>query len=278
MPRIAVGIEYDGAAYAGWQSQRGPATIQQHLEAALSVVAGDAFAIVGAGRTDAGVHARAQVAHFDTPVTRTSRSWILGANTNLPDDISVRWACEVPEHFHARYSALSRCYRYCILNRPFRSGLNRGRTAFVYQPVQLQPMRAAAAHLIGLHDFSSFRAAECQAKSPVRNLFALRLAQQGDFIVIEVQANAFLQHMVRNIAGLLLAVGRGDRPAEWALEVLAARDRRCNAATAPPGGLYFWSVQYPPVFGLPDDSAMMRSPVGCPGDFLDQVDQTHVMV
>ena len=278
MPRIAVGIEYDGTAYAGWQSQRELATLQQHIESALSVVAGKATAIVGAGRTDAGVHARAQVAHFDTDVARSSRGWILGANTNLPDDIALRWAVDVPDHFHARYSALSRCYRYCILNRPFRSGLNRGRAAFVYQPLHLPAMREAAAHLIGLHDFSSFRAAECQAKSPVRNVHALRLAQSGEFIVMEVRANAFLQHMVRNIAGLLLAVGRGDRSPEWALEVLAARDRRCNAATAPPGGLYFWSVQYPPVFGLPDDSAMMQSPVGCPGDFFDQVDQTHVMV
>lgn len=271
MPRIAVGVEYDGCCFAGWQSQQGLATVQDRIESALTRVADVPVQVVGAGRTDAGVHARGQVAHFDVDVQRTERSWVLGANSHLPAGIALRWAREVPGHFHARYTAQSRTYRYCILNRASRPALAAGRVAFVHRPLLLAPMQQAAQMLLGDHDFSAFRSAECQAASPVRSLQLLRIARIGQFVVLEVRANAFLHHMVRNIAGLLIAVGQGDRPPESAAAVLASRDRRLNAATAPAAGLYMWAVQYPPVFELPDDSDMMPSPAGCPGDLLDQV-------
>ncbi len=271
MPRIAVGVEYDGSSFSGWQSQRVLTTVQDSLEAALSRVADCPVKVVGAGRTDAGVHARGQVAHFDVDVQRSPRSWVLGTNNYLPAGIALRWAREVPEHFHARYSAESRVYRYCILNRWSRPGLAASRVSFVHRPLELAPMQQAAACLVGEHDFSAFRASECQAKSPIRRLSSLRLAQSGELIVFEVRANAFLHHMVRNIAGMLIAVGQGDRQPDWAAQVLASRDRKLNAATAPAGGLYFWAARYPAVFGLPDDSDMMQGPAGCPGDLLDQV-------
>ena len=268
MPRIAVGVEYDGLRLAGWQSQRDLPTVQGHLEAALSRIADAPVAVVGAGRTDAGVHGRGQVAHFDTEARRTPRSWVLGANTHLPPGIALRWAQAVPEHFHARYSALSRCYRYVILNRLTRPGLAAGRVSFFYRPLDVERMQAAVPHLIGVHDFSAFRSSECQAKSPVRNLMSLSVQRKGEFIVMEVRANAFLHHMVRNIAGMLVAVGQGDRDPSWAAEVLAGRDRRLNGVTAPADGLYFWSVQYPDNFGLPDDSDMIPPPAGCPADLM----------
>ena len=278
MPRIAVGIEYDGTTLTGWQAQRDLPSVQQHLEQALSQVAGAPVQVTGAGRTDAGVHARGQVAHFDTDALRTDRSWVLGANSHLPPCIALRWAREVPGHFHARYSALSRSYRYVILNRPQRPGLCAGQVAFMHRPLQLQPMREAAALLIGEHDFSAFRSSECQARSPVRRLQALDLVQRGQFIIVQVRANAFLHHMVRNLVGLLAAVGRGEHPPDWARQVLQGRDRTRSAATAPAAGLYLWQVAFPAVFGLPDDSAIMPSPVGCPADLFDQVEPAHVMV
>ena len=268
MPRIAVGLEYDGSGFAGWQSQVDAPSVQQSLQSALSIVCNHSVEVVGAGRTDAGVHARAQVAHFETTATRTERALVLGANTNLPPGIAVQWARFVPDHFHARYSALARSYRYCILNRPVRSALACARTAFVYRPLQVEPMIEAARLLIGLHDFSAFRAAECQARTPVRDLQKLELQRVGDFIVLEVTANAFLHHMVRNIAGLLIHVGQGAAPPELAAQVLAGRNRRLAPATAPAAGLYLWRVHYPVVFGLPDDSDIMRSPAGCPADLM----------
>jgi tRNA pseudouridine38-40 synthase len=180
----------------------------------------------------------------------------------------MRWARYVPEHFHARYSAEARTYRYCILNRPVRSALAAGRAAFHFRPLEVAAMREAARALVGSHDFSSFRAAECQARSPLRNLSALRVERCGDFVLLEVTANAFLHHMVRNIAGLLIHVGAGEAPASRAAEVLAARDRRIAPATAPAAGLYFWRVQYPAVFGLPDDSDIIPDPAGCPADLM----------
>ena len=241
MPRIAVALEYDGAQFAGWQTQQaGVSSVQETAEAAFSRIADEPVSLVCAGRTDAGVHAVGQVAHFDTKALRGERGWVLGANSNLPDSVSVRWARAVPGHFHARYSAEARTYRYFVLNRLGRSALAMHRATLVYRPLDVERMRAAAGLLLGEHDFSAFRAAECQARSPIRRLAALNVERQGDRVVIEATANAFLQHMVRNLVGLLLEVGIGKAPPEWAAEVLASRDRTRNAATAPASGLYFW--------------------------------------
>jgi tRNA pseudouridine38-40 synthase len=255
MPRIAVGIEYDGGGFAGWQSQQALRTVQQTLESALGAVAAQPVSLVAAGRTDAGVHARAQVAHFDTAAERTPRSWLLGANSELPADLALQWAQPVPAHFHARYCAEARVYRYLILNRTARSALHAARTAWVTRTLDAAAMAEAAAQLVGEHDFSAFRAAECQAKSPIRRLTGLDVARRGDWVVIEAVANAFLHHMVRNIAGLLIAVGRGDQPPGWARTVLEGRDRTRGAATAPAAGLYLWEVRYPAAFGLPVPAA-----------------------
>ena len=251
MARIAVGVEYDGAAFAGWQSQAALRTVQQVTEQAFSRIADEPVALVCAGRTDAGVHARGQVAHFDTRAARSSRSWVLGANSELPPDVSVAWTVPVPDHFHARYSALSRTYRYVVLNRLARSALEARRAAWIHRPLDAERMREAALPLMGEHDFSAFRSSECQAKSPVRRLTRLIVERRGDWVSIEATANAFLHHMMRNIAGLLIAVGRHDAPAAWAREVLEGRDRTRNAATAPAAGLYLVSVAYPVAFGLP---------------------------
>jgi tRNA pseudouridine38-40 synthase len=251
MYRIAVGIEYDGSAFAGWQSQQSLRTVQRTLEGALGAVAAQPVSLVAAGRTDAGVHARAQVAHFDSEAERSPRSWLLGTNSELPADVALQWAQPVPAHFHARYSAAARVYRYLILNRTARSALHAARAAWVTRTLDTEAMSAAAAELVGEHDFSAFRAAECQAKSPIRRLTGLAVARRGDWIVIEAVANAFLHHMVRNIAGLLIAVGKGDQPAGWARVVLEGRDRTRGAATAPAAGLYLWEVRYPAAFGLP---------------------------
>ncbi len=260
MARIAVGIEYDGTAYAGWQSQPAAPSIQQVAERALSYVADAPVALVCAGRTDAGVHALGQVAHFDTAAERAMRSWVLGANSELPPDVCLTWARAVPEHFHARFSAEARCYRYLVLNRATRPALDARRAAWVHRPLDERAMQAAAAHLTGEHDFSAFRAAECQAKSPVRRLMRLAVERRGDWLVIEAEANAFLHHMVRNLAGLLIHVGRGDAAPAWAAEVLAGRDRTRAPATAPAAGLYFAGVRYAPAFGLPSQGRQGGTP------------------
>ncbi|GAC1699088.1 MAG: tRNA pseudouridine(38-40) synthase TruA [Steroidobacteraceae bacterium] len=249
--RIAVGIEYDGSGYAGWQSQPGTPTIQSAVEKALSVIAGGPVSLTCAGRTDAGVHAWGQVAHFDTGASRAMRSWVLGANSELPKDLSVSWALPVPAHFHARYSATARTYRYVILNRGVRSALLAARATWIHQPLDDAAMARAAQALEGEHDFSAFRSSACQAKSPVRHLERLRVERHADFVFIEATANAFLHHMVRNIAGLLISVGKGEQPPQRAREVLTGRDRRLGAATAPAAGLYLLAVRYPAAFGLP---------------------------
>jgi tRNA pseudouridine38-40 synthase len=249
--RMAICIEYDGSGYSGWQTQQSLPTIQSLVESALSGVAAEPVEVICAGRTDAGVHARWQIAHFDTNVTRPMRGWVMGANTELPRDISLVWARPVPLHFHARYSAEARTYRYLILNRPSRSALAEKRAAFIYKPLDHVRMAEAAVHLCGHFDFSAFRSSECQSNSPIRRVEQLTVERQGDWVVIEATANAFLHHMMRNIAGLLIEVGRGEAPPSWAREVLEGRDRTRGAPTAPADGLYFWDVRYPDAFNLP---------------------------
>jgi len=250
--RIALGLEYDGSAFKGWQIQQaGVRTVQSCLERALSKVADHPVSVICAGRTDAGVHASGQVVHFDSPARRSDYAWLMGGNTNLPDDISITWAQVVPEDFHARFSALARRYRYTILNRPCRSALHRQRATWHYKPLDAERMQAAAACLRGEHDFTSFRAVGCQSHSPYRHVFDLTVERHGEFVVIDIEANAFLHHMVRNVAGVLMAIGSGDRPAEWTQELLAVRDRTQAGVTAPPDGLYLLAVRYGDVFGLP---------------------------
>jgi len=257
MGRIAVGIEYDGAAFHGWQRQPHSSSVQAILEEALSRVADCPVELTCAGRTDAGVHARAQIAHFDTAAQRAERAWLLGTNAALPSTVNLRWVVPVAEDFHARFSALRRCYRYLLLNRPTRSALAAGRALIVHRPLDLAAMRRSAADLLGEHDFSAFRAIECQARSPIRRIEQLEIERRGAWLTIEVTANAFLHHMVRNIVGTLLAVGRGDAPVGRAREQLESRQRATGEATAAAHGLYLWRVDYPPQFGLPDDSAMI---------------------
>ncbi len=203
------------------------------------------------------MHARAQIAHFDTTALRSAQAWVLGANTHLPPDISLIWACAVPGHFHARYSATSRTYRYLILNRRARSALAAGRVLVVPAPLDVVRMREAAAFLLGEQDFSAFRAAECQSHSPVRIVHSLQIERQGDWISVDITANAFLHHMVRNVVGLLVAIGAGRVPSEHARALQASRMRDAHVVTVPAAGLYLWAVEYPAPFGLPVDSAMM---------------------
>lgn len=253
MARIALGIEYDGTRYAGWQSQTHASGIQAVIESALARVADHPVELMAAGRTDAGVHAAMQIAHFDTHAERSERGWTLGANTYLPSDISVQWARPVPESFHSRYSALARTYRYFILNRPARSALAVNRVCWIREPLAADRMHAAAQALVGEHDFSSFRGAECQSPTPIRRLFSIDVQRTLEIVVIRVTANAFLHHMVRNIAGVLIAVGSGARTVEWCGEVLAARDRTRGGVTAEAAGLYLWHVQYAEALGLPTE-------------------------
>lgn len=255
MARIAAGIEYDGRAYSGWQSQPGLDTLQETVQRAFARVADAPVDCTCAGRTDAGVHALAQVVHFDSDAARSERGWRLGANTYLPPDVSVTWVREVPAHFHARYAALARSYRYFIFNRDSRLALATGRATWERRPLDAARMHEAGQALLGEHDFSAFRAVECQAKSPVRRIERLAVTRRGECVLLDITANAFLHHMVRNIAGLLLSIGQGDSRPERVAEVLATRDRRQNAATAPPDGLYLADVRYPPEFGLPQSSA-----------------------
>ncbi len=250
--RIAMGVEYAGSDFHGWQRQEaGVRTVQDCVEQAVSEVADHALGIHCAGRTDAGVHALGQVIHFDTTASRPMRAWVLGTNVNLPQDVSVGWARQVNPDFHARFSATGRHYRYEILNRPTRSGLHRCHAVWSHRPLDEVRMQLAADTLVGTHDFSSYRALACQAKSPVRTLHYLKLSRRGEHVIMETGANAFLHHMVRNMAGVLMAIGRGDKEVGWAREILDLRDRRKSGVTAPPEGLYLTRVDYPAEFGLP---------------------------
>ncbi|MBI3574857.1 MAG: tRNA pseudouridine(38-40) synthase TruA [Gammaproteobacteria bacterium] len=249
--RIAAILEYDGSNFSGWQRQDRARSVQASVEDALSKVANEPIAVTVAGRTDAGVHALAQVIHFDTTAARNGHSWVRGAVSNLPDDVALLWADAADADFHARFSATGRRYHYVILNRPIRPTYLRGRVSWEYRSLDVGAMQKGAKHLLGEHDFSSFRSAECQAKSPVRELRALEVERHGEFVHIRVYANAFLQHMVRNIAGVLMDIGTGERKPGWAREVLEARDRTQGGVTAPPDGLYLTDIEYPEQFKIP---------------------------
>ena len=249
--RIALGLEYDGAAFCGWQTQPDGCAVQDALQRALSQVAGKNIETVCAGRTDAGVHELAQVVHFDVDVQRPPRAWIRGGNALLPDAIAVNWARAVNPEFHARFSATERRYVFWLLNRPQRPGLLRGRVGWFYRRLDERAMQQAAQCLIGNHDFSAFRAADCQAKTPVRTMRRLEICRRGDLVRFEFAADAFLQHMVRNIVGSLVYVGSGRQPAAWIGEVLGSRDRNRAAPTFAASGLYLAAVEYDASWELP---------------------------
>lgn len=251
MARVALGIEYDGSACRGWQHQSHARSVQGELERALAAVADHPVQLTAAGRTDAGVHALMQVAHFDTTAVRPEQAWVLGGSAEAPADLSVLWAREVPADFHARFSAIARTYLYRILNRRVRPALERERAAWVRRPLDAEAMHEAAQVLIGEHDFSAFRSADCQSSTPVRRVTHLAVRRAGEHVEITIRANAFLHHMVRNVAGSLIAVGVGDRTTPWVGEVLGGRDRTLAGPTAPPQGLYFAGVEYDAAFALP---------------------------
>ena len=253
--RIALGISYLGSAYQGWQSQSSGLTVQDRLEHALARFAACPVATLCAGRTDAGVHGLMQVVHFDSGLIRERHSWVRGTNRYLPADISVQWAHEVTPEFHARASALARRYAYVLLESPVRPSVEAARVGWVYRPLDGDAMRVAAAHLVGEHDFSSFRASACQALSPVKHLRRLEISRRGAYWRFDFEANAFLHHMIRNIMGCLLQVGQGLHPPDWMAQVLAARDRDLAAPTFAPDGLYFLGPVYAPRWGLPTRTA-----------------------
>lgn len=254
LTRWAVGVEYDGAPFVGWQRQKDGPSVQAAVEKAIGCVAGHRIDLQCAGRTDAGVHAIGQVVHFDTPTERVERNWLLGGNAKLPESVSLLWARRMPMAFHARFSARSRRYRYVIANQPLRPAIQARGLAWWRYPLDADPMHEAAQALVGTHDFSSLRAANCQARSAIKTVHSITVRRSGRYIVLDVHANAFLHHMVRNIAGLLIAIGQGKRGPEWVAEALHARDRRASGITAPAGGLYFVGVDYDPAFGLPASS------------------------
>ncbi len=251
--RFAAGVEYDGQHFHGWQSQGDVRTVQDAVETAFSSVANHPVSVITAGRTDTGVHATGQVIHFDSHARRSNLSWLRGANTNLPKDVVIAWVRPVSEEFHARFSALERAYRYIIYNRPNRSACFFGKVSMEYRPLDLSRMQLAADSLVGEHDFSSFRAAGCQARSPVREIRSMQLTREPPYIYLDVRANAFLQHMVRNLAGVLMTIGAGEREPQWAQQVLRARDRKLGGVTASPHGLYLTEVVYPEKFELPQN-------------------------
>ncbi|MGN6328382.1 MAG: tRNA pseudouridine(38-40) synthase TruA [Rhodanobacter sp.] len=251
--RIAMGIEYDGTDFFGWQRLKEGPSVQGQLEQALSRVADHPVDVSCAGRTDAGVHGRCQVVHFDTPAQRDMRGWVLGSCSNLPDSVAVLWAQPVADDFHARYAARSRRYRYRILNRPVRAALEARYVTWERLPLDAARMHQAAQALLGLHDFSAFRALSCQAKHPRRTVLSVDVRRDGEYVTLEIEANGFLHHMVRNIVGSLLLVGRGERPVEWMAELLAGCDRQVAGPTGPASGLTFIGPRYEARWGLPSE-------------------------
>ncbi|MEK0418048.1 MAG: tRNA pseudouridine synthase TruA [Pseudomonadota bacterium] len=257
-PRLALGLAYDGRAYHGWQSQPDGLTVQDRVESALSAFATVPVKTICAGRTDTGVHAMNQVIHLDPPVDRETFSWVRGTNRYLPHDIAVQWCQPVGADFHARDSARGRRYRYLLLESAVRPALEAGRCGWVFKPLDGQAMREAVPHLLGEHDFSAFRAAECQARSPIKTLRSIRIERHGDYWRFDFDASAFLHHMVRNLMGCLVAIGTGSRPAEWMAEVLASRSRDAAAPTFMADGLYFVGPYYDAHHGIPTDTPAMQ--------------------
>ena len=249
--RIALGVEYDGSRFHGWQYQPTQRTVQGELQKAVSLIANTETEVFAAGRTDTGVHALNQVVHFDCEAVRDERNWLLGLNSNLPHDVCVKWVKTVPDTFNARFSAVKRRYRYLILNRSARSSVHHHRMWWVYKPLDEHKMQLAANQLLGQHDFSAFRAQECQAKSPIKTLDKLIVTRRDDCIAVDVEARSFLHHMVRNLMGVLVPVGEGKRSEQWARQVLQSRDRNEAGVTAPPHGLYLTEVIYPDEYCLP---------------------------
>jgi len=249
--RVALAVEYDGQAYCGWQRQPHSPSVQAEVEAALSRIANEPITVHCSGRTDTGVHAIAQIVHFDTTSTRELTAWTYGANSVLARDVSIHWASAMPDDFHARFSADSRSYQYTILNRPTRPGLDAKRLSWQRDPLDVDRMQLAAKHLLGEHDFSSFRSSECQANHPIRVIRDLTVTRTDDRVIINITANGFLHNMVRIIAGSLMAIGTGDQSTGWLQELLIAKDRTQAAMTAPPNGLVFVQAHYPKRFAVP---------------------------
>jgi tRNA pseudouridine38-40 synthase len=260
MKRIVLGLEYAGDAFCGWQSQAHGRTVQDVLEAALRQIAAEPVRLHCAGRTDTGVHASAQVVHFDTAAQRPASAWVRGVNAQLPPAVVVRWSAEVGDDFHARYLACERQYRYILHNAPTRPAMLAGRVGWFHPPLDVVRMAEAAQCLVGTHDFSSFRAAGCQSKTPVRVMREARVTRQGEYLLFDFRANGFLHHMIRNLVGALVYVGKGHYPVAWMRELLEARDRTHAAPTFPPDGLYLCGVGYPPRWPLPNDGRIIAMP------------------
>lgn len=258
--RVAIGVEYSGELFEGWQIQPHGRTVQNRLEAALSAVAQAPVSVVCAGRTDTGVHATAQVAHFDTSARRPLEAWVRGTNSHLPAGVTVLWAVEVDEDFHARFSAESRRYRYVLLNRRVRPAILAGRVGWTHGALDEGLMGQAARSLLGEHDFTSFRAAQCQAKTPIKTMHSVTVARHGDVVLFDFHANAFLHHMIRNLVGALIYVGKGRQPVDWMAELLVARNRSLAAPTFAPDGLYLCGVEYPSRWSLPGGGRIIAPP------------------
>ncbi len=259
--RIVLGVEYDGSGYSGWQWQTGAKTVQSELQKALSKVAAEDITVICAGRTDAGVHALEQVVHFDTEAVRDLHSWLMGGNSHLPDQVRIVWAQYAIADFHARYSAIARFYRYIILNRKVKSALLAKQSTWCYRPLDEQKMHQAAQYLIGEHDFSSFRAQGCQSKSPRRFMYFINVYRQDERVIMDISANAFLHHMVRNIAGVLIEIGTGEKPINWTHHLLKVKERKQGGVTAPAEGLYLGAVFYPKQYGIEKHPVFKQLPV-----------------